>query len=244
MAHAVVATAYGGPEVLDVVEVDPGEPGPGEVLLEVRAAGVNPTDWKSYSGAWGTDVTQLPIRLGREASGVVIAIGEDVDTVAVGDEVIAYEARGAYTDRMIVPAGLVDRVRAAAHGTLTSAIDVSGTREALNASVTLIRDRRRIATIAGYTYGAALGIKLLGKSPGADPGTEIRMAARAQLIRLVEAGRLNVRVGATYPLVEAARAHRAGIEMRVQGKIILVPGQMPVARPAPSRSLRLLRRGR
>jgi len=332
MAHAVVATAYGGPEVLDVVEIDPGEPGPGEVLLEVRAAGVNPTDWKSYSGAWGTDVAQLPIRLGREAAGVVIAIGEDVDTVAVGDEVIAYEARGAYTDQMVVPAGsvfakpaamswekaaglmvagttaahalaatkvgagdtvlvhgasggvgamivqlarakgarvigtadpsnheylvdlgavpvgygpgLVDRVRAAAHGTLTSAIDASGTREALNASVTLIRDRRRIATIAGYTYGAALGIKLLGKSPGADPGTEIRMAARAQLIRLVEAGRLNVRVGATYPLVEAARAHRAGIEMRVQGKIILVPGQMPEARPAPSRSRRLLRRGR
>src|SRR5665648_798939 len=107
MAHAVIATAYGGPEVLDVVEVDPGEPGPGEVLLEVHAAGVNPTDWKSYSGAWGTDVTQLPIHLGREASGVVIAIGEDVDTVAVGDEVIAYEARGAYTDRMIVPAGSV-----------------------------------------------------------------------------------------------------------------------------------------
>src|SRR5665647_3438657 len=77
MAHAVVATAYGGPEVLDVVEVDPGEPGPGEVLLEVRAAGVNPTDWKSYSGAWGTDVTQLPIRLGREASGVVRADRDD-----------------------------------------------------------------------------------------------------------------------------------------------------------------------
>src|SRR5665647_2416835 len=269
MAHAVVATAYGGPEVLDVVEVDPGEPGPGEVLLEVRAAGVNPTDWKSYSGAWGTDVTQLPIHLGREASGVVIAIGEAVDTVlvhgasgGVGAMIVQLaRAKGArvigtadpsnheyLVDLGAVPVGygpgLVDRVRAAAHGTLTSAIDVSGTREALNASVTLIRDRRRIATIAGYTYGAALGIKLLGKSPGADPGTEIRMAARAQLIRLVEAGRLTVRVGATYPLVEAARAHRAGIEMRVQGKIILVPGQMPVARPAPSRSLRLLRRGR
>jgi NADPH:quinone reductase-like Zn-dependent oxidoreductase len=331
MAHAVVATAFGGPEVLDVIEVDPGGPGPGEALLEIRAAGINPTDWKLYSGAWGTDVAQLPMRLGREASGVVLAVGEGVDA-AVGDEVIAYEARGAYADRMIVPGGslfakpaamswekaaglmvagttaahalaatrvgagdtvlvhgasggvgamivqlarckgarvigtadpsnheylvdlgavpvgygpgLIDRVRAAAHGTLTAAIDASGTREALDASVTLIHDRRRIATIAAFAYGAQLGIKLLGKSPGADPGTEIRMAARTQLIRLVDAGRIDVRVGATYPLVEAARAHRAGIEMRVQGKIILVPGLHPKERPGPSRSRRLLRRGR
>ncbi len=332
MAHAVVATGFGGPEVLDVVEVDPGTPGPGEVLVEIRAAGVNPTDWKLYSGAWGTDVATLPIRLGREASGVVLAVGPDVEDVTVGDEVIAYEARGAYADRLVVPAsaifrkpaelsfekaaglmvsgvtaahslsatrvgagdtvlvhgasggvgamivqlarakgarvvgtadpanheylvdlgavpvgygpGLADRVRLASHGRLTAAIDASGTREALDTSVALIRDRRRIATIVGYGYGAALGIKLLGKAPGADPGTDIRNAARAQLVRLAEAGRLDVRVGATYPLVEAARAHRAGIEMRVQGKIILVPGQQPESRAERSRARRLLRRGR
>ncbi len=332
MAHAVVATSFGGPEVLDVIEVDPGSPGAGEVLVEVRAAGVNPTDWKLYSGAWGTDVATLPIRLGREASGVVVAVGADVTGVAVGDEVIAYEARGAYTDRIVVPAsavfpkpagmsfekaaglmvsgvtaahalaatrvgagdtvlvhgasggvgamivqlarakgarvigtadpsnheylvdlgavpvgygpGLADRVRLAAHGRLTAAIDASGTREALDTSVALVRDRRRIATVVGYGYGAALGIRLLGKAPGADPGTEIRAAARGQLVRLVEQGRVDVRVGATYPLVDVARAHRAGIEMRVQGKIILVPGQQPEARSAQSRGRRLLRRAR
>lgn len=332
MAHAVVATAYGGPEVLQVVTVDPGAPGPGEVLLEVRAAGVNPADWKQYSGAWGTDPAKLPMRLGHEASGVVAAVGPDVET-AVGTEVIASRIRGAYTDQVVVPVaalmpkpaamswekaaglmvsgvtaahtldatrvgagdtvlvhgasggvgamivqlarakgarvigtadpanheylvdlgavpvrygpGLVDRVRAASHGTLTAAIDVSGTRDALDASVALVADRGRIVTIAAFTYGAQLGVKLLGGGPGAEPGTDVRSAARAQLIRLVEAGRLDVRVGATYPLADAARAHRAGIEGRVQGKIILVPA--PAAgegRAGPSRSPRHLRRGR
>lgn len=331
MAHAVVATSYGGPEVLDVIELDPGHPGAAEVLLDVRACGVNASDWKRYSGAWGTDPGDLPIRLGQECAGVVAEVGPGVEGVAVGDEVIAYRVAGAYADHLVVPVdaltpkpaglawekaaglmvtgatavhalnatkvgagdtvlvhgasggvgsmivqlahakgarvigtadpsnheylvdlgatpvgygpGLVDRVRKAAHGELTAAIDVSGTREALDASVALIRDRRRVATIVGFSYGAALGIKLLGNGPGADPGVAIREAARPQLARLAEQGRLDVRVGATYPMHEAARAHRAGIEMRVQGKIVLIPGEVP-ARAAQSRSRRLLRRGR
>lgn len=103
MAHAVVATSYGGPEVLDVIEIDPGRPGPGEALIEIRACGVNASDWKRYSGAWGTDPSALPIRLGQEASGVVLAVGPGVEEVAVGDEVIAYRVAGAYADRLVVP---------------------------------------------------------------------------------------------------------------------------------------------
>ena len=110
MARAVVATAYGGPEVLDVIDVDPGVPGPGEVLLNVRASGVNPADWKQYSGAWGTDPTALPLRLGHEAAGVVAAVGPsdgDDDAASdaglgVGAEVIAFHAPGAYADRLVV----------------------------------------------------------------------------------------------------------------------------------------------
>ena len=334
MARAVVATAYGGPEVLDVIDVPIDPLRPGEVLLDVRAAGVNPADWKQYSGAWGTDPTQLPMRLGHEAAGVIAAVGDepDGDALAVGAEVIAFHAPGAYADQIVVPRsallpkpaamswekaaglmvsgvaavhtlaatrvgagdtvlvhgasggvgamivqlarargarvigtadpsnheylvdlgavpvgygpGLVDRVRAAARGNLTAAIDVSGTREALDASVTLVHDRRRVATIAGMGYGAQLGIKVLGNGPGADPGTEIRNAARATLVRLVEQGKVDVRVGATYQLGEAARAHRAGIEGRVQGKIILVPRDQGEGRQGQSRSLRHPLRGR
>lgn len=55
MARVVVATAFGGPEVLSVVEEDVGGPGASEVRIAVRAAGINPVDWKRYSGAMGTD---------------------------------------------------------------------------------------------------------------------------------------------------------------------------------------------
>jgi NADPH2:quinone reductase len=97
----VVATAYGGPEVLDVVEEPMGAPGPGEVLLEVRAAGVNPVDWKRYSGMMGADPSQLPMRLGSEAAGVVADSGR---------EVIAFRIAGAYATHVVVPeTALVDK---------------------------------------------------------------------------------------------------------------------------------------
>lgn len=75
MSIVVVATAFGGPEVR---QVDLSAPGRGEVCVEVRAAGVNPVDIKSYAGQEkGRDESKLPLRLGVEASGVVTAVGED-----------------------------------------------------------------------------------------------------------------------------------------------------------------------
>jgi NADPH:quinone reductase-like Zn-dependent oxidoreductase len=107
----VLATSYGGPEVLTVADEPLADPGPGEVLIDVRAAGVNPADWKRYSGQWGTDPADLPLRLGFEASGVVAAAGPDATgpagPVAEGDEVIAFRISGAYAARIVVPAGAV-----------------------------------------------------------------------------------------------------------------------------------------
>src|SRR5260370_8983764 len=77
VAHVVIAAGYGGPEVLSVAEEPLAGPGPGEARIEVRAAGVNPVDAKSYSGAFGKDPARLPIRLGAEAPGVVTALGPD-----------------------------------------------------------------------------------------------------------------------------------------------------------------------
>jgi NADPH:quinone reductase len=111
VARVVIAAGYGGTEVLSVAEDPVPEPGPGEARIDVRAAGVNPVDVKSYSGAFGTDPARLPIRLGTEAAGVVTAVGPGTEgpagPVSAGDEVIAYRAPGAYAAELVVPGGAV-----------------------------------------------------------------------------------------------------------------------------------------
>ena len=310
----MIAPGYGGPEVLTVVDEPTPEPGPGEVRLEVRAAGVNPIDYKVYSGAFGRDPGRLPIRLGSEAAGVVAAVGPDAvgpaGPVAVGDEVVAFRAPGAYATGLIAPAqamvpkpatldwaqasglmvtgatawhaltvtdvhegdtvlinaaaggvglmavqlaairgasvvatagparhgflrelgatpvaygpGLAGRVRDAAPGGITAALDLVGTDEAMEVSLAMVADRDRIVTIAAFAKGLAAGIKVIGGGPGADPGTEIRDAARLELARLAGAGKLTVFVTQTFPLTEVSAAHQAIMTGHATGKIALL----------------------
>lgn len=107
VSRAVVAAAYGGPEVLSVIDVPTPEPGPGEVRIQVRAAGVNPIDIKLYGGAMGHDPAALPKRLGFEVAGVVTAVGPDVASLQLGDEVIAWRVDGGYASDIIAPADVV-----------------------------------------------------------------------------------------------------------------------------------------
>jgi NADPH2:quinone reductase len=105
---AVIAAAYGGPEVLSVVDVEVPPPGPGEVTIEVRAAGVNPIDRKLYSGAFGNSADNLPVRLGLEVAGVITEVGPaavgPAGPLSVGDEVIAYPTEGGYATAVTVSA--------------------------------------------------------------------------------------------------------------------------------------------
>jgi len=82
---------FGGPEVLELVELPDPEPAAGQIRVRVRAAGINPIDWKVRRGAMGGD---LPKRTGQEVAGVVDALGEGVTDVAVGDEVFGGAAGG------------------------------------------------------------------------------------------------------------------------------------------------------
>lgn len=315
MTTIVVATAFGGPEVLSVVDEPVGVPGNGQVLIDVRAAGTNPVDYKTYSGASGKDVSRLPIRLGFEASGVVSAVGDGsvgaAGPLRTGDEVIGYPIQGAYAAQVVVRAsslvpkpsalsfeeaggllltgvtavhalsaiglgsgdtvivhgasggvglmvvqlavnagarvigtasadghaylrqlgaepvtygdGLVEKVRALAPTGVDAAIDAAGSDEAVDASVALVADRSRIVTIAAFQRALELGIKAIGVGPGGDPGTEIRAAARLELARQAEAGKLHVRVARTYPLIDAASAHRELMLGHTHGKIVLIP---------------------
>ncbi|MEU2685951.1 NADP-dependent oxidoreductase [Streptomyces hygroscopicus] len=86
--RAVVQDTTGGPEVLRVAEVERPRPLPTEVLVRVRAAGVNPVDWKTRQGAGMAGVLgEPPFILGWDVSGVVEEVGFGVTTLAPGDEV-------------------------------------------------------------------------------------------------------------------------------------------------------------
>src|SRR5699024_8224435 len=79
---------FGGPKNEELQDRPVPEPGAGELLVEVRAAGVNPADWKTREGAFGTK-RALPAGLGLEVAGVVATVGDGVEGFAPGDPVVA-----------------------------------------------------------------------------------------------------------------------------------------------------------
>jgi NADPH:quinone reductase-like Zn-dependent oxidoreductase len=108
MTKTVVAEGYGGPEVLAVQDIVLPHPGPDQVLIDVRAAGTSPVDYKLYSGYMGHDPDNLPIPLGMEISGVVAVVAPGINgftgPLNVGDEVIATGVRGGYSEQVIADA--------------------------------------------------------------------------------------------------------------------------------------------
>ena len=88
---AVQFSVYGGPQVVRLVEVEAPHAAPGQVRIAVRAAGVNPSDWKRRDGQYRDfeDVT-FPAGFGVEASGVVDEIGPGVASVSLGDPVFGF----------------------------------------------------------------------------------------------------------------------------------------------------------
>jgi NADPH:quinone reductase-like Zn-dependent oxidoreductase len=92
MMKAARFSRFGGPEVLEIVDLPDPHPGPGQVRIAVRAAGVNPSDWKKRQGLMDRE---LPQTMGHEAAGVVDELGEGVADAAVGDRVFGLSAEGA-----------------------------------------------------------------------------------------------------------------------------------------------------
>lgn len=84
-------STFGGPEVLELADVPDPHPGPGEVRISVRAAGINASDWKKRQGLMDQE---LPQTMGHEAAGVVDELGEGVTDVALGDRVFGFSTSG------------------------------------------------------------------------------------------------------------------------------------------------------
>ena len=105
MSQAIRFHQHGGPEVLQLEDVATGQPGPGEVLLRHSAIGINFIDTYQRGGLYPVS---LPSGLGSEAAGTVLAVGEGVSHVAVGDRV-AYAGGplGAYSSERLIPAAVL-----------------------------------------------------------------------------------------------------------------------------------------
>ena len=313
MARAVVYREIGGPEVLHLEDVPDAEPGAGEVVVAVRAAGVNPIDWKLRSGVRGNGTGGRAVRPGADAAGVVEAVGDGVDGVAVGDEVIVRSARGAYATQVVAPAdhlvakpaglgwaeaasigipagtayqalrslgigagdtllvhggaggvgqaaiqlavadgarviatasernherlrelgavpvtygpGLVERVTELAPEGVSAALDAVGTDEALDASVALVADRDRIATVVRGADAPRWGIRAFAGGsavPLTDQEKRWRDEATGLVAELAAAGRFDLEVSRTFGLDEAAEAQRVSEDGHVRGKLVIL----------------------
>jgi NADPH:quinone reductase len=102
--RAIVVNETGGPEVLVHAEHPDPEPGPGQVVVEAAAAGVNFIDIYRRSGVYRQPLPYVP---GSEGAGTVVAVGEGVTDVAVGDRVAWHDAHGgSYAERVAVDADM------------------------------------------------------------------------------------------------------------------------------------------
>jgi NADPH:quinone reductase-like Zn-dependent oxidoreductase len=119
--QAVVVHEIGGPEVLRVEEAERPEAGEGEVLIRVRAASVNPVDWKYRRGI---APKPLPAVLGNDVSGTVEV--SKAEGFAEGDEVFGFAASGGYAEFATAPAALIARKPAGVSHEQAAAIPVAG----------------------------------------------------------------------------------------------------------------------
>lgn len=163
---------FGGPDVLEVVDLPDPHPGPGQVRIAVRAAGVNASDWKKRSGLMGGE---LPQTLGYEAAGVVDELGEGVVDAAVGDRVFGFCTDGAAQAELAVlsvyspiPA-MLDFADAAALPssieTATRALDQLGV---VNGSTVLINGASGNVGSAAVQLAVARGARVIGTAGAAN----------------------------------------------------------------------------
>lgn len=164
--RALICTAFAEPEALTVQTVPDPTPGPGEVVLDVRAAGVNYPDALMVMGQYQVK-PPLPFTPGAEAAGVISAVGKGVTHLRPGQRAVAFTGTGAFAEKLLAPAsvvmplpdGLELEVAAGlplAYGTSMHAL---ADRAQLQAGETLL--------VLGAAGGVGLAAVMIGKALGA-----------------------------------------------------------------------------
>src|SRR6266536_1924821 len=226
--RAVVVKQHGGPEVLEVSDREAPHTGPGQLLVDVAAAGVNFMDIYQRQGTppYAGDLPYVP---GAEGAGTVATVGPGVADFAKGDL-----ARQAGADHVAGYENFATVVREVTNGAGAAVVYDGVGQATFEDSLTALRPR-------GYMvlYGAASGpvppLELQRLAAGGSlfitrPTLVHYIAGREELLRRAEdlftwigRGDLEVRVGATHPLDDAARAHDDLGARRTTGKLLLLP---------------------
>ena len=295
---------FGGPEVLQIVDLPEPHAGRGEIRIAVHAAGVNASDWKKRQGQLDQE---LPQTLGYEAAGVVDEVGAGVTGVHIGDQVVGVGGGGAaqaefavlstwvaiptsldFAGAAALPStvetaaraldqlgvtegstvlingasgsigsaavqfavhrgarvigtgspvthdylrslgaepiaygeGMSDRVRVIAPEGVDLALDVAGSG-VLPELIDLAGGADHVVTIADFPGAQQHGVRF---SRGDSGRAEYALELAAEL---VDSGAFQIPVGATFPLVDVAEAHRVGESGKVRGKLVLTVTQPP-----------------
>ncbi|MBC6450042.1 quinone oxidoreductase family protein [Actinokineospora xionganensis] len=192
MTKAVVVTRTGGPEVLTYTDREIPAPGPGEVLVRVKAAGVNYIDTYHRDGIYPLP---LPFGLGLEGAGTITAVGDDVGDRAVGDRVAWADAMGSYAEHVLVkstvavrvPDGVDDETAAATmlQG-LTAHYLVTSTYPARPVDTVLVHAAAGGVGLLLVQLAKARGARVIGTVSTSDKEALAREAGADEVIRYTE----------------------------------------------------------
>ncbi|WP_026554124.1 quinone oxidoreductase family protein [Arthrobacter sp. 35W] len=177
---AIVADAPGGPEVLQTAQVPTPEPGPGQLLIKVAAAGVNFIETYERTGIYNVP---FPFTPGAEASGTITAVGEGVVDFAVGQRVATAEGRATYAEYALLDAHTALPVPDGVSDEAAAALPLQGmTAHYLINSTYRVAPGQTVLTHAGAGGVGLLLIQLL-KERGARVLTTVSSPEKAALAR-------------------------------------------------------------
>ena len=205
---AVTMSRPGGPEVLGWGEVDPPVAGAGDVVVDVRAAGVNNADLLQRQGHYPVPAGASPI-LGLEVSGVISGIGADVVGWSVGDRVCALLTGGGYAEQVAVPADLLLPVPAGVD--LVSSAGLPEVACTVYSNLAMNAGLRAGETLLVHGGGSGIGTFAIqwAKAVGARVVTTAGSAAK--LDRCLELGADHVVNYRTHDFVAETRAATGGV---------------------------------
>ena len=176
--HAIEMSTTGGPEVLEWCEVDEPVAGPGRIVVEVAAAGVNYIDTYQRTGLYPVALPYIP---GLEGAGSVTEVGDGVTQVAVGDTVAWCTQPGSYAERVSLDPGAVALVPNAVSADIAAAVMLQGmTAHYLAIDTYPLQPDDRCLVHAG-AGGVGLLLIQIAKLRGAEVFTTVGTPEKAEL---------------------------------------------------------------